>query len=135
MHFRDIIPPQQPSTAHYRHITQTRLRVFRHFLQEHPLRPRYSTSLYPTSSPGKEGEGEGSAKCCEGKPDEGSVGLSFSASLYTIGVWVDSSKFIFATIDDDVVDEVGTSLVRCAAGARVHAQFSCHSLYCTTHDC
>ena len=95
----------------------------------------YGTSFYSTSSPGKEGEGEGSAKCCESKPDESSVGLSFSASLYTIGVWVDGSKFIFATIDDDVVDEVGTSLVRYAAGARVHTQFSCHSLCCTTHSC
>ena len=129
------IPPKQPSTAHYRHITQSRLRVLRHPPQERLLGLTHSTSLYSTSSPGKEGEGERSAKCCESKPDERRVGLSFSASLYAIGVWVDSSMLIFASVDDNVVDEVGTALVHCAAGARVHAQFSCHSLCCTTHSC
>ena len=81
----------------------------------------YSTSLDSTSSHGKEGEDEGSAKCCESEPDESSISLSFSASLYPIGVWVDSSEVIFATIDDDVVGEVGTVLVHVAAGARVYA--------------
>ena len=81
----------------------------------------YSTSLDSTSSHGKEGEDEGSAKCCERKPDESSVGLSFSASLYTIGLWVGNSMLIFATIDDDVIDEVGTALIHGAARARVHA--------------
>ena len=85
------IPPKLPSTAHYRHITQPRLRVLRHSLQERLLILTCSTSLYSTSSPGKEGEGERSAKCREGKPDERRIGLSFSASLYTIGVWVHSS--------------------------------------------
>ena len=80
-----------------------------------------SISLDPTSSPGKEGECEGSAKCCESEPDESGVSLSFSASLYTIGMWVDSSVLIFATIDDDVIGEVGTGLVHGAAGARVYA--------------
>ena len=80
-----------------------------------------STSLDPTSSPGEESEDKGSAERCESKPDESSVGLSFSASLYTIGVWIDSSMLIFATINDDVIDEVGTALVHGAAGARVYA--------------
>ena len=133
--FPSNIPPKQPSTAHYRHITQPRLRVLRHSLQERPLSLIYSISLYSSSSPGKEGEGERSAKCCESKPDERRVGLSFSASLYTIGVWVNSSMLIFASIYDNVVDEIGTGLVHCAAGARVHAQFSCHSLCRTTHYC
>ena len=80
-----------------------------------------STSLDSTSSPGKEGEGKGSAKCCESEPDESGVGLSFPASLYAIGVWVHSSVLIFATINNDVIDEVSTALVHGAAGARVYA--------------
>ena len=80
-----------------------------------------SVSLDSTSSPGKESECESSAECCESEPDESGVGLGFSASLYTIGVWVDSSVLIFTTIDDNVIDEVGTGLVHGTAGARVYA--------------
>ena len=90
---------------------QSRLRVCCHSVQERPLNLTRSTSLYSTSSPGKESEGEGSAKCCESEPDESSVGLSFSTSLYAIGVWVDKSLLILATIDDNVVDEIGAALV------------------------
>lgn len=90
---------------------QSRLRVSCRSIQERPLNLTCSTSLYSTSSPGKESEGEGSAKCCESEPDESSVGLSFSASLYAIGVWVDSSLLILTTIYDKVVDEIGAALV------------------------
>ena len=122
MRFRDNIPSNQPLTAHYRRITQPRLLCFMpYFPRTRSKSFTSSTSLDPTSSPGKEGECEGSAKCCESEPDESGVGLSFSASLYTIGTWVDSSVLIFATIDDDVIDEVGTGLIHGAARARVYA--------------
>ena len=79
--------------------------------------------LFAPSSPGEKAEECTRSKSGPCEPDEGGVGLSLSATVNTVDVWVDIVFAVNTTVHDVVMSEVGAHRMRLIATAM--ERYSC----------
>ncbi len=88
----------------------------------HPLRRSYRFLL---PSPSKEAERERRTESRKREPEERRIRLCLTTPHDAINIEVHGARAVFATVDDDIVDEAGAVCLGFIAGAGVSAELGC----------